>query len=229
MTDPIAEAAAQKAAAQNQSTTTPYPNAAGGASPEGTSSPADSAHDVSGSEGGEPGNGAAAGLESISAAIVTSESNAQESLAAGGEAGEPGNVSSAQTSSIESVPTSQPTSIESSGTEQGNAVEAAASASAASDSLPNSAQGADGHEQATAGGEDPNVAAQSAASPLESAITSSVSAVSHVSGIVAGSVSDDVKRARVAIDHLRAHLWTFTGDAVANLHAELDKLEAFFK
>lgn len=113
--------------------------------------------------------------------------------------------------------------------EAGNAVEGAAPSSAASVETPSSAPAAVEPEAQAAGAEDPNAVAHAAESQPESVISSSVSDVSHVVDTLEASASEDRKRARVAIDHLRAHLWTFTGDSVAKLHAELNLIESFIK
>jgi hypothetical protein len=79
-------------------------------------------------------------------------------------------------------------------------------------------------------GEDPNAGASAAASHCDADSASSAQAASQSVDTGARSVSASlVERARVSIDHLRAHLWTFEQSTVAHLHKELDFVESLFK
>jgi hypothetical protein len=85
-------------------------------------------------------------------------------------------------------------------------------------------------EPATAASEDPNAGASAAGNPsdADSASSAQVASQSVVTGDRSVSASL-VERARVSIDHLRAHLWTFEQSTVAHLHKDLDFVESLFK
>lgn len=75
-----------------------------------------------------------------------------------------------------------------------------------------------------------NAAASNAGQSHESGMPASVTNASPDAG-TPGTQSPPVsaEQAQGAIAKLRAHLWTYTQDAVSVLHAELDKLETFIK
>jgi hypothetical protein len=79
-------------------------------------------------------------------------------------------------------------------------------------------------------GEDPNAVASAAenTSGADSASSAQVASQSVDTGDRSVSASL-VERARVSIDHLRAHLWTFEQSTVAHLHKDLDFVESLFK
>jgi hypothetical protein len=78
--------------------------------------------------------------------------------------------------------------------------------------------------------EDPNAGASAAGNPSVADSASSAQPVSQSVVTEARSVSASlVERARVSIDHLRAHLWTFEQSTVAHLHKDLDFIESLFK
>lgn len=101
----------------------------------------------------------------------------------------------------------------------------------ATDTIPAIADASDSSSTASEsnGGIDPNVAAQSAAEPSESDTSSSANPASPVAGTLAAIDSSVLSRARLAIDRLRAHFWTFEASAVQKMHTELDFLEGLFK
>ncbi|UWX75359.1 hypothetical protein [Burkholderia gladioli] len=81
---------------------------------------------------------------------------------------------------------------------------------------------ATGTNEVPESGED---AASLAGSQSASDTSSSASPASPVAATLAEGASD----AKSAIARLRDHLWTFEHSAVRHLHAELDKIEAWFK
>jgi hypothetical protein len=85
-------------------------------------------------------------------------------------------------------------------------------------------------EPATAASEDPNADASAAGNPSDADSASSAQPASQSVDTEDRSVSASlVERARVSIDHLRAHLWTFEQSTVAHLHKDLDFVESLFK
>lgn len=75
-----------------------------------------------------------------------------------------------------------------------------------------------------------NVNASSAGQLSESGAPASAMTASPASGTpVTTSSTVTADQAQGAIAKLRAHLWTFSREAVSALHTELDKLESFIK
>ena len=72
--------------------------------------------------------------------------------------------------------------------------------------------------------------ALSAAEQFASDTQSSVSVAFQSAGTRAINASESLaKEALASLQRLRDHLWTFEHSAVAHLHAEIDKLESFFR
>lgn len=75
-----------------------------------------------------------------------------------------------------------------------------------------------------------NAAASNAWQPSENGTQAFATTASPDGGTPATqSQPVSAEQAKGAITKLRAHLWTYTQEAVSALHAELDKLETFVK
>lgn len=70
---------------------------------------------------------------------------------------------------------------------------------------------------------------EDAASLVESQSASGTSSSANPASPVAATLAEGASDVKSAIARLRDHLWTFEHSAVRHLHAELDKIESWFK
>lgn len=170
-------------------------------------------------------------IEEFAEGLHTLEQKFEHLIHPSAEVAQPGESSATATAS-NTPPTANCAATSATDTTAATA-DANASPSTASESTGgtegNAATPADSAAAQESTGEDPNADAPVAASQSESGTSSSVSPVSPVEGTLVAIGSDARKRARVAIDHLRAHFWTFDTSAVQHLHRDLDFLEGLFK
>ncbi|WP_186267807.1 hypothetical protein [Burkholderia gladioli] len=98
----------------------------------------------------------------------------------------------------------------------------------AGSATPQTAEQQESGVQATGTNEVPE-SGEDAASLVGSQSASGTSSSASPASLVAATPAEGASDVKSAIARLRDHLWTFEHSAVRHLHAELDKIESWFK